>query len=212
MKSYRSLLLLSLIAALPLSLSAQIISSTVAEFNGATTPGDGLNQSLSTTNPAKLTIPTGWDFTSQATISSITSITITLTLQDANAGFGGGPDNFDFGHLFLALDGVNTGIALNGFRGSGLQDTLTIFGTVSPSTSTALMAQFADKMFVGTIITDNANDTVLQPNDIFVGNDTLNATTTLTLNAVPEPATIALIGAGLLLVLGAQVRRFRRNV
>jgi hypothetical protein len=198
MKKNYPILVLSLIALLPLGLSAQITSPANPQTN--------TQQQLSTTDPIELTTGLGYDFTAQPTIFSISAITVTLTLQDGNSGNG----DFDFNHLFLALDGINTGIALNGFLGNGLQTTLTISGSISPATSAALLAQFADKRFVGSIVTDNANDTALQPNDIFVGNDTNNATTTLTL--VPEPATLALIGTGLLLILGSQVRRFRRNV
>ncbi len=198
----RLLLLSSLL--FPLALSAQtIISSPNLQTN--------TQQQLSTTTPATLTTGTGYDFTSQPTITSIASISVTLTLQDGNSAMG----EFDFNHLFLALDGINTGLALNGFRGNGLEDTLTISGPVSPAVAMSLLAQFADKRFVGTIVTNNPNDTILQPNDIFVGGGPSGAEmamTTLRITAVPEPATVALLGAGLLVAGGAQLRRFRRNL
>lgn len=175
-----------------LAVTAVLVLHAHAQSNTATTPETNTQQSLTTMTPAQLTAM-AWNFTGQPTLPSIGFIQITLTLQDGNSA----PGDFDFNHLFLALDGVNTGLALNGFRGGGLQDTLTISGNISAAVSTQLLAQFADKMFVGTIVTDNASDTALAPNDMFVGNDTSNATTTLTLAVVPEPGTFALVGLGL---------------
>lgn len=191
-----------------LSAHAASISATVLEQNGNTTPGDGNVHSLTPASPAALTATntTGYDFGAQ-TLSSVMSIQVTLTLQDGDSASA----NFDFNHLFLALDGINTGLALNGFHGSGLQDTLTISGNVSPATGASLLAAFSDHLFVGTIITDNASDTAA-PNDIFAGNNGLNATTTLVLNdtaLVPEPTSIALLCAGGVALIG--LRRFRRS-
>lgn len=197
------------IAVAPLPASAQFsTTATVAEFNGATTPGDGQNQFLSTTNPADLTIPAGWDFSAVGVPPAIGYISITLTLIDGNSGAG----DFDFDHLFLSLDGVDTGLRLNGFAGGGAAITLTISGFIDAATSTALLTALADDHLVGTITTDNSMDTVLAPNELFVGNDTNDAKTTLTLAFIPEPGTYALLGLGLLLVLAPQLRRLRRNI
>ncbi len=192
--------------------SANTISSTVLEINGAVTQGDGANQSLSTTNPAKLTTPTGYDFAVNfSSLTSVMFIQVTLTMQDGNSSLTDG-EGFDYNHLFLGLDGVNTGLVLNGFRGNGLQDTLTFSGVVNSTIGAAIFANLQDGFLVGSIITDNPNDTILSPNDIFVGNDGLNATTTLVLSdAVPEPGTYALIAIGLLLVAGPKLRRLLRT-
>jgi hypothetical protein len=198
------------IAAIAFSWSgyAASISATVLEQNGNTTPGDGNVHSLTPASPAALTATntTGYNFGAQ-TLSSIMSIQVTLTLQDGDSASG----NFDFNHLFLALDGINTGLALNGFPGSGLQDTLTISGNVTPTIGASLLTAFSDHQFVGTIITNNASDTAA-PNDIFAGNNSLNATTTLVLNdtaIVPEPTSIALLCAGSGILFG--LRRLRRR-
>ncbi|MGI8889838.1 MAG: PEP-CTERM sorting domain-containing protein [Chthoniobacterales bacterium] len=196
------------LAVFPQTLKAGTISSTVLELNGSTTQGDGQNQQLSTTFPARLTDTTGFDFSSNfSSLTAITYIQITLTLQDANSNQGG----FDFNHLFLGLDGVNTGLALNGFPGNGLEATLTISGFVDQVTGAAIFTNLQDGFLVGSIITDNAMDSVISPNDLFVGNDALNATTTLVLGdaAVPEPATYILVGVGILLILAPRLRRFR---
>ena len=190
---------------------ATSISSTILELNGAVTQGDGQNQELSTSDPAELSVAPGYDFSANfSSLTSIMFIQVTLTVQDGNSSATDG-EGFDFGHLFLGLDGINTGLALNGFRGDGLEDTLTFSGTVSPAVGAAILASLQDGYLIGSIITNNASDTILSPNDLFVGNDSLTATTTLTLSDVPEPTTIALIGAALLLVLAPQVRRFRKN-
>ncbi len=192
---------------------ATTITSTVLELNGAVTQGDGNNQNLSTLDPAEITAPSGYNFAVNFnSLTSVMFIQVTLTVQDGNSSASDG-QGFDFGHLFLGLDGINTGLVLNGFRGNGLEDTLTFSGTVDASTGAAIFANLQDGFLVGSIITDNASDTPLSPNELFVGNDNLNAMTTLSISdAVPEPTTIALIGAGLLLVLAPQARRFRKNL
>lgn len=204
----RSFLVLFACNALALSGFAQTVDSTVLEMNGATTPGDGQNQFLTPTDPAELTIPTGYDFTGDnyQALTEITFIQVTLTLQDGNSASG----DFDFNHLFLALDGTNTNIQLNGFAGNGLETTLTISGNPGAAGPAILSALQADGRLVGSIITDNVNDAAF-PNELFVGNDDLNAMTTLVIG-VPEPATWALVGSGLLLIIAPQVRRFRRNL
>lgn len=53
----------------------------------------------------------------------LNQLTITLTLSDGDTGV----NDFDRGDLTLALDGIDTGIELNGFRG-GQTDTRTITG------------------------------------------------------------------------------------
>ena len=52
------------------------------------------------------------------TLTSITSISITLTVQDGNSE-ATQPDGFDYNHLQFSLGGTATGFVLNGFRGDG---------------------------------------------------------------------------------------------
>jgi hypothetical protein len=56
---------------------------------------------------------TPWDFTGHGYLylNSIDEISVTLTLLDGDTG----PGEFDEGQLMLELDGLNTGLALNGF-------------------------------------------------------------------------------------------------
>jgi hypothetical protein len=56
-----------------------------------------------------------YSFSNTRRIASIKRVTITATILDGETGFG----EFDENDLFLELDNINTGIALNGFRDRG---------------------------------------------------------------------------------------------
>ncbi|GIX49221.1 MAG: hypothetical protein KatS3mg131_3432 [Candidatus Tectimicrobiota bacterium] len=128
-----------------------------------------------------------YDFTSQSYLALITidSIEITLTMNDGDTASG----NFDFNHLTLGLDGIDTGIVLNGFR-NNKTDTLTITGT--PANAAAILAALhADGLLVGTIIDSDPNDNWI----VFPAS--FQTTLTITGVAAPEPATLSLLGLGL---------------
>ena len=175
------------------------------EDNGATSNGLDGNQNLySTPTAGNATITTagGYTFTTTGymSLTSITSITITLTVQDGNSE-AAQPDGFDYNHLHLSLDGTATGLTLNGFRGDGLEDTLTFTG--APTNAATILASLqTDGALVGTITTDNPNDTITMPNEVYLGNDQNNAVTTLSITGVPEPGTWAGVGLGALLLIG----------
>ena len=181
------------------------ISSTVLEDNGATSNGLDGNQNLySTPTAGNATITTAGGYTYAGTaynsLTSITSITITLTVQDGNSE-ATQPDGFDYNHLHLSLDGTATGLTLNGFRGDALENTLTFTGT--PTNAATILASLkVDGALVGTITTDNPNDTITAPNEVYVGNDPGTAVTTLSITGVPEPGPWAGVGLGSLLLIG----------
>jgi hypothetical protein len=220
---------------------AQTITSTVSEDNGATNnppppagTSDGDQVIYSTPNhPAIVTQQAGYDFSSGANaftnLSSITQITFTMTMFDGDSG----PTDFDFNHLHLYLGapsamvynastgvlltgGVDTGIVLNGFE-QGEVDTLTFTIAVNSATSTAILSELSAGAghIDAFVVSDNSADVPLTGgNEVIVGNDTMDATTTLTftgITSVPEPSswivsTVGLIGIGFL-----RIRRSRAN-
>jgi hypothetical protein len=138
--------------------------------------------------------------------TSIESISITLTIFDGNTG----PGEADENALTLALDGIDTGIRLNGFLG-GDEITLTITGT--PINGAAILAALADGQLNARIF-DSTGTALLNQNDLTVPAADINGVpyfTTLSITAVPEPGTVGLIGTGVLLALASQLRRFRRK-
>ncbi|MGI9087722.1 MAG: PEP-CTERM sorting domain-containing protein [Chthoniobacterales bacterium] len=223
---FSSLSLLTALAVSALALTpvtrAASITSTVSEDNGATSNGFDGNQDVYVGGPGVLTVAGGYNF-GAVSLTSIAQITITLTLTDGNSGTGDPSVEFDRSHLFLALDGITINLgdpnsALNDFFGS-TTNTHTFTFNIDGGTSAQLLAALGDGRLVGTVVTDNPNDTAPgagrtgNPNEIFFGNANIpsDALTSLTLSDVPEPATTALIGLGLLLALAPQVRRFRKT-
>jgi hypothetical protein len=87
-----------------------------------------------------------------ASCLSIQSISVTLTLDDGDTGAG----EFDEGDLTLGLDGIDTGIELDGFP-DGQEVTLTITG--SPNNAAAiLVALKADNELDGSILDADPGD------------------------------------------------------
>ncbi len=216
--------------------NAASVSSTVNEDNRATTNGTDQNQnlydfsaSLPANHPAIVTAGTGYNFgTSWQSLTSINQLTLTLSMFDGNSGSNtSDPSNFDFNHLHFYLGGtlnaqtgmytggIDTGIMLNGFNGGGFVNSQTFTLAIDPATTGAAILsalQSGSGSIAGYVVTDNASDTALAPNEVALTNDLNNATTTLTLASVPEPGACALIGTGLLMALAPQIRRFRRNI
>ncbi|MGH2613908.1 MAG: hypothetical protein ACRDJC_01610 [Thermomicrobiales bacterium] len=91
-------------------------------------------------------------FEKVAKIRRLTEITITATLSDADAG----PGDPDENQLTLALDGIDTGILLNGFRDDST-DTLTISG-VPDNKSQILAALKTDGELAATIVDASPDD------------------------------------------------------
>jgi hypothetical protein len=86
-------------------------------------------------------------YTRVGKLRRLETIAITLTLKDGNTA----PGDFDEDNLLLALDGIDTGIVLNGFPGANAQATLTSRGT--PARAGALLAALkADGKLAATII------------------------------------------------------------
>ena len=122
-------------------------------------------------------------------LATIDSLSITLTVYDGDTGSGWG--DFDRGHWTLGLDGVDTGLLLNGFRNYET-DTRTL--TQMPvSTQDQILAHLQDGQLVATII-----DTEYGDNKVGLCDVTHWAELKLTGQPIPEPSTMviwSLLGA-----------------
>jgi hypothetical protein len=164
---------------------------------------------------------TPYDFTGQvnsfANITSIDSLTVTLEVADGDTG----PADYDFNSLTLGLDGIDTGLKLNGFLDGSIL-TLTL-PTLSVGLQSQIITALADGKLVGSVIDATpgnapANDFIGFPGavdtelDLTVSGPNLQAGTGGNGggNNVPLPAAVlvAPLGAGL---AGIYSRRFRNK-
>jgi hypothetical protein len=183
-------------------MGALVLSLTVGKVSAATITSTVRQSGWSGTTalPFPLTRPsTPYDFSSQlfANLTSIDSITVTLSMVDGDTGPGEG----DFNELTLGLDGIDTGLLLNGFRDNQF-DTLTFSG-VPQNAAAILSALQNDGRLVGTVIDSRPNDnSIVLPDDY---------TTTLQIQGpahAPEPCSVTLVALGLLpLARGLRRRR-----
>src|SRR4051812_30258507 len=145
----------------------------------------------------------GFDFSGQGAngITSIDSLTITVSsINDGDTGTG----DYDFNNLFLGLNGVNTGIALNGLL-NGQFASVSVTGAPNAASTTALLAALT----AGTPISGSIIDTTpgnSPANDILgisrLGQATLTINGQTSVVGVPVPAAAFLaplgaIGAGI---------------
>ena len=177
-------------SAAPITITSVVAQSGHADFTLSATPLTGL--------------ATPYDFVGQdyASLTSIDSITVTLEVQDGDTN----PGELDFDHWTLGLDGIDTGLKLNGFPGQAgiLTQTLT---QVSPNNAAALLAALqSDGQLIGTIIDSNPGDhSISLP---FRIDTSLDITGEAGGNVIPLPAAALMgpLGAGL---AGMFSRRFR---
>ena len=132
---------------------------------------------------------TPYDFAGQSfnLLSSIANLSVKLTLNDADTA----PSDFDFDRITLGLDGIDTGIKLNGF-GDNQLITATISG-VPNNAASILAALKADGQLIGTLIGASPNGNSIGIPGGFQTQLSLSDQST----AIPTPALLpGLIGLG----------------
>jgi hypothetical protein len=200
------------LGALAMGASAAVIQvqSTVPEsgYGFSFDPTTGQFSGLQSGGSYPLTGPSGYNFagTPYSTLTSIDKLTVTLTINDGDSAQG----DFDFNNLTLRLDGLDTGLVLNGFPNNGVL-TLDIEG---PNNAAGLLAALKnDGILVGTVF-DADTDGVSQTAPDFIGFPAATVTTLViegqAEGAIPLPAAVLMapLGAGL---VGMCQRRFRRK-
>lgn len=146
------------------------LTSTVPQsgFSGDTTGPPGV--------PLTGAQPYTFDAQEVQDCPSIESISVTLTLEDGDSAMG----ERDFNDLTLGLDGIDTGILLNGFPDAQTV-TFTIPGT--PNNAADILAALrADNQLAGTIIDANPGD-----NPFLVIPAVSDATLEITCATAPPP-------------------------
>ena len=204
MKKFRTIAALG-VGALALAAGASTASAATLTVS-ATTAQSGF---AGTTLPDTPLTDGAYDFAGQNfnQLISIDTISITLTVNDGDTGLG----EIDHNNWHLALDGIDTGLVLNGFSANNIV-TLTLN---NPNNSGALLAALqSDGMLVGSIIDADTQT----PNFIALPgliDTTLDLTGTLRDNGggpnpipLPAAALVAPLAAG---VAGAFARRFRKT-
>jgi hypothetical protein len=148
-------LLLALIFVLPVTLISAGSEPAARAKLKKFTKSSSVNQAQSDADPPAflITDPAGpFTFRKVNKIRKLTNISITLTLEDGDTG----PGDSDENQLTLALDGINTGILLNGFD-SGQTDTLTLSG--APLNEAAIRSALkADGRLAATIFKADADN------------------------------------------------------
>jgi hypothetical protein len=161
--------------------SALTLSSTVTQSGHSGSSG---------TYP--ITGASPYDYTAQSYLSltSLDGLSITLTISDGDSASG----DFDFNNLTLELDGIDTGIMLNGFRENQI-DTHTLSGT--PLNAAAILTALqADGKLVGTVKDlDEPGTNALSLPAAFQTTLSLEGSSEPT--PTPEPTTLSLLGVGL---------------
>jgi hypothetical protein len=151
-----------------------------------------------------------FDFNNQAQLCSIDRIDFTFTMEDGDTG----PGDFDFNNLTLALDDINTGIKLNGFK-SGQENSLSFSldrnspNWISDSTMNQLLSKLnEDGQLLASIVDATPNDNDANLYSIFDTSLTLQG---LCPDPIPEPAALLVWAAAGGAFVVARMRRKRSH-
>jgi hypothetical protein len=211
MKSFRRTVTRAALAAAALAGLAGAQAASAAQLTiSSLVPQSGFVGVTGPSNP--LTDPT-YDFAGQnyQQLTSLDSITLTLTVVDGDTDLG----QFDFNNLTLALDGIDTGLLLNGFTAPQIV-TLTLGPTAISNAQAILAALKADGQLVGSILDATPGDNMIGLPARLDTELSLVGTISDGGNGGPGPNPVPLPAAALVAPLGAAcaarfARRFRRN-
>ena len=151
-----------------------------------------------------------FDYSNQPKLCGIDSIQFTMTIEDGDTGVG----QFDANKLFLGLDNVNTGLALNGFQ-TGQENTLSFTLDRAAGLTDATIQQILDNLnddgqLFASIIDTTPDDNNVNLYSVFDTSLNILGTTCINPdpNGVPEPTAIAVWG-----VIGAagMIYSYRRK-
>jgi hypothetical protein len=135
-----------------------------------------------------------FDFSGQGGLCSLSAIELSLTMQDGDTG----PGDFDHGNLFLGLNGVNTGLRLDGFKGGEELSLAFSLDSSSPdwisqeAIDQILAKLNEDGLIFASIIDVTPDDNNINLYSIF--DTTLRLTGTVCTDPIPEPASLAVWG------------------
>jgi hypothetical protein len=154
-------------------------------------------------NPSMLiTGGTPWDFTGEnyMALGSIDEISVTLQLLDGDTDTG----DYDIGQLVLELDGLDTGLVLDGFTND-----LVVTHTVSGANQAAglLSALQLDGFLLGSILDLSPNDNYVK---VMSGYSATLSLTDNDLAVVPVPSAILLGSLGVAATAALKRRRLLR--
>lgn len=144
------ILLASVLVTFPASFASAAGHSTSALVIASLVDQSGFNGAQNASSYPLTATP--YDFTGQTYqsfgmyVSSIDWITVTLTIEDGDSKQG----EFDFGSLTLGLDGIDTGLHLDGFAGGNIQS-LTI-QSLNPTLQYALVTALQDEQLNASVL------------------------------------------------------------
>lgn len=151
-----------------------------------------------------------FDYAGQPQLSNIKGISITMTMQDGDTGLG----QFDFNNLSLGLDGMSTGIMLNGFN-QGQENTLTFSlnegdaNWLSTGQINDFLAALSDGQLLASIFDATPDDNGVLLYSMFDTTLTIHGDMLSGGEPTPEPASLAIWGLGAAWLLQRTWRRRR---
>ncbi len=160
-------------------------------------------------------------FANAASLLNIQSIAITLTLIDGDTGTG--PDDVFRDTLTLRLDGIETGLVLNGFSSAANEGNIQASDYIrlrleitNPANAGAILAALqVDNQLVGSLYESagvpGANSIGLPAREFGSSTPTITAVLEITGIAVPEPGTWTLLSVGAIVLCGGVARSRRRQ-